>query len=64
MQRNVFVAHCYGVIHMLRLLKWLSMESRLSEVAGVIMLAIGTNAPTSVGPIIKLPAFVLGKNKI
>ena len=64
MQRNVFVAHCYGVTHTLRLLKWLSMENRISEVAGVVMLAIGSNVPSSVGFIAKMPAFFLGKRKL
>ena len=59
-ERNVFVAHCYGSIHVLRLLKMLSVENRLNEIVGVVILALGVNSPVSLGLVGKLPAFILG----
>ena len=59
-ERNVFVAHCYGSIHVLRLLKMLSVENRLNEIVGVVILALGVNSPVSLGIVGKLPAFILG----
>ena len=59
-ERNVFVAHCYGSIHVLRLLKMLSVDSRLNEIIGVVILALGVNSPVSLGLVGKLPTFILG----
>ena len=60
-ERNVFVAHCYGAIHVLRLLKLLSVEKKLNEIVGVVILALGVNSPVSLGLVGKLPAFILGR---
>lgn len=60
-ERNVFIAHCYGAAHVLRLLNVLSLENRLNEVVGVVILALGVNSPVSLGLVGKLPAFMLGK---
>lgn len=56
----MFVAHCYGAIHVLRLLKLLSVENKLNEIVGVVILALGVNSPVSLGLVGKLPAFILG----
>ncbi len=62
-ERNVLVAHCYGCIHVLRLLKHLSGLNRLGEVSGLVVMALGSNTPaggSSSKVISKLPAFILG----
>lgn len=58
-ERNVFIAHCYGSIHTLRLLQWLSERERLGEVAAIVLLALGSNSPVPSGALLKLPAFLL-----
>ncbi|KAL5466929.1 hypothetical protein EMCRGX_G031092 [Ephydatia muelleri] len=55
---NVFISHCYGAIHTLRLLDTLKQEQRLTEVAGVILLDVGIRA-LSLGMLSSLPAFLL-----
>ena len=60
--RNVFVSHCYGAIHTLRLLDLIySKEKTIEGIAAVIMLDLGARAPVSLGLVGKLPAFVLGR---
>ena len=58
--RNVFVSHCYGAIHTLRLVKWLRDEGRAVEVGGVAVLSLGAQAPVSLGIAAWIPAFILG----
>lgn len=55
---NVFISHCYGAIHTLRLLYTLKQEHRLTEVAGVIILNLGIRA-LSINMLSSLPAFML-----
>lgn len=57
---NVFISHCYGAIHTLRLLDTLKQEQRLAEVAGVVLLNVGIRAPY-VSMLSSLPAFLLGE---
>lgn len=59
--KNVFVSHSYGNIHTMRHLNMLKARGKLNLVAGWILIGLGTNAPTSGGLVIKLPAFVLGR---
>ena len=59
-ERNVLVAHCYGSIHSLRLMKWLREQGREGEVRGVVLISLGAGA-LSVGGVAKLPAFFLGE---
>lgn len=59
-ERNVLVAHCYGSIHTLRLMKWLREQGREGEVRGVVLISLGAGA-LSVGGVAKLPAFFLGE---
>lgn len=61
---NVFVSHCYGTIHTLRLVSWLREQGRGGEVRGVAMISFGARAPVSLGLVGKLPAFVLGKSPL
>ena len=60
LHHNVFVAHCYGAIHVLRLLDLLYTKRTIQEVSAVVLLDLGANAPASLGLVGKLPAFVLG----
>jgi pimeloyl-ACP methyl ester carboxylesterase len=60
-ERNVFVSHCYGAIHTLRLVKWLRDGGRTGEVVGVALLSLGARAPVSLGMAKIIPAFILGK---
>ena len=60
-EHNIIVAHCYGVVHTLRLLKRLKNEGRRGEIAGVVLLSLGKKKPVSMGLIGKLPAFALGE---
>lgn len=61
LHRNVFVSHCYGAIHTLRLLNFIySKEKTIEGIAAVIILDLGARAPVSLGLVGKLPAFVLG----
>ena len=62
-KRNVFVGHCYGAIHTLRLVKWLRDNERAGEVVGVALLSLGNRAPASIGLLGKVPAFVLGETQ-
>ena len=60
--QNVLVGHCYGSIHILRLLKWLRDEGRAGEIKGMVLISLGGLAPTR-GPVkwlSALPAFLLG----
>ena len=63
-EKNIIVAHCYGCIHTIQLLKYLHSSNRLGEVGGVIFMALGGNAPSggAVRFISKLPAVILGKD--
>ena len=61
LHHNVFISHCYGAIHTLRLLDFLSRETAIDSVAAVVLLDLGVNAAASLGLVGKLPAFVLGK---
>ena len=60
-ERNVLVAHCYGSIHTLRLMKWLREQGREGEVKGMVLISLGASA-LSVGVVSKLPAFFLGES--
>ena len=58
---NVFVSHCYGAAHTLRLLDLIySKKKAIEDVAAVVLLDLGVSAPASLGLVGKLPAFVLG----
>jgi len=60
--KNVYVSHCYGSIHVLRHLKLLMERRELHSVCGVVMMALGVTAPASLGIVTRsLPAFVLGE---
>ena len=62
LRHNIFVAHCYGAIHVLRLLDVIySKEKTIEGVAAVVLLDLGATSPVSLGLVGKLPAFVLGK---
>jgi hypothetical protein len=61
LQHNVFISHCYGAVHTLRLLDFISKEGAIDSVAAVVLFDLGVNAPASLGLVGKLPAFVLGK---
>ena len=62
LRHNVFVSHCYGAVHTLRLLNLIySKEKAIEGVAAVVLLDLGVSAPASLGLIGKLPAFVLGE---
>ena len=62
LRHNVFVAHCYGAIHTLRLLDFVySKEKTIQGVAAVVILDLGATAPVNLGLVGKLPAFVLGR---
>ena len=62
LRRNVFVSHCYGAIHTLRLLDLIYSKEKIIEgIAAVIILDLGARAPVSLGLVGKLPAFVLGR---
>lgn len=60
---NYLVCHCYGSIHAMRLIKKLRDEELHGAVKGVVFLALGTNCPASPSsaPLMKVPAFILGK---
>ena len=64
LHHNVFISHCYGAIHTLRLLDLLSKEKAIDSVAAMVLLDLGVNAAASLGLVGKLPAFVLGKRYI
>ena len=58
----MFISHCYGAIHTLRLLDFIySKEKVIEGVAAVILLDLGDVAPVSLGLVGKLPAFILGR---
>jgi hypothetical protein len=61
LQHNVFISHCYGAVHTLRLLDLISKEGAIDGIAAVVLFDLGVNAPASLGLVGKLPAFVLGK---
>ena len=61
LRHNVFVAHCYGAVHVLRLLDVIySKEKVIQGVAAVVLLDLGVSAPVSLGLVGKLPSFMLG----
>lgn len=63
---NYIVAHCYGVIHTMRLLKSLRSEDLHDTVKGCVLISIGVNCPVSSfgGSLTKIPAFFLGMSKL
>ena len=62
LRHNVFVSHCYGAIHTLRLLDLIySKEKTIEDIVAVVLFDLGANAPVSLGLVGKLPAFVLGE---
>ena len=62
LRHNVFVSHCYGAVHTLRLLDLIySKEKTIENIAAVVLFDLGANAPVSLGLVGKLPAFVLGE---
>ena len=60
-ESNFIVAHCYGAAHTLRLMKILRDDGLISCVKGLILLAIGSNAPVAPTFLMRLPAGFLGK---
>ena len=61
LSHNIFVAHCYGAVHVLRLLDVIySKEKVIQGVAAVVLLDLGVSAPVSLGLVGKLPSFMLG----
>ena len=64
--RNIIVAHCYGAIHTLRLMKRLRQEGQHTSVVGVAIIALGTNSPLppSGAWLTKIPAFIQGDHLV
>ena len=61
--RNFIVAHCYGSIHSLRLVKKLRDEGEVNCVKGLVIISLGTNLPVPPGSslFLKLPVTVMGE---
>ena len=61
--RNFIVAHCYGAIHALRLVKKLRDEEETGCVKGLVLISLGTSVqvPSTASLHLKLPTTVMGK---
>ena len=60
--RNFIVAHCYGAVHALRLMKKLRDEGEIGCVKGLVIVSLGTNLPVPPGAsvFLMLPSTVMG----
>ena len=59
--RNVFVSHCYGCIHTLRLVRWVREAGRGEEIRGFVALSLGAQGISTGSWVSHLPAFFLGE---
>ena len=57
---NFIVAHCYGALHTLRLMKNLKEKELLASVTGLVLISIGQHCPFPSHWLSSVPAFVLG----
>ena len=60
LSHNVSVAHCYGDIHVLRLLDVIYSKEKVVQGVAAVVFDLGVSAPVSLGLVGKLPSFMLG----
>lgn len=56
---NFIVAHCYGALHTLRLMKNLKEKELLASVTGLVLISIGQHCPFPSHWLSSVPAFIL-----